>query len=76
MTTPPAPPPTPPEPPRMGALVRDRDGDVWRRGRTRWTCQTPVDGVRVRRVGRLPWSGLVSMYGPLTVIDLNDRKDT
>ena len=53
------------EPKRRGALVRDRDGDLWRRGNTRWTCQAAVDGQRVLRVGRLHWSALVSMYGPL-----------
>lgn len=59
--------PSPPEPTRRGAVVVDRDGDRWRRGTTRWTCLAPVDGVRVRSVGRLPWYALVSMYGPLTV---------
>lgn len=64
------------EPPRMGAIVRDRDGDTWRRGRTRWSCEAPVDGQRIGQVGRLRWDALVSMYGPLTVVDLNDRKAT
>lgn len=59
-----------PEPKRMGATVVDRDGDVWKRGRTMWTCQAPVDGGRVRRVGRLPWSALVRNYGPFQSIDL------
>ncbi len=58
---------TPAEPQRRGAVVVDRDGDRWRRGNTRWNCLAPVDGVRVLRVGRLPWSALVRMYGPLTV---------
>ena len=58
----------PPEPPKMGALVRDNDGHVWKRGRTRWTCLTPVDGVRVTQVGRLPWYALVARYGPLTEV--------
>lgn len=61
------------EPARMGARVRDRDGDTWRKGRTRWTCEAPVDGRRVTSVGRLPWSALVSQYGPVQVVDLNDR---
>lgn len=56
------------QPMKMGSLVRDKDGDLWRRGRTRWSCEAPVDGVRVTRVGRLPWSALHSMYGPLTVV--------
>jgi len=53
------------EPTQRGARVRDRDGDVWRRGTTRWTCEAPVDGVRIERVGRLRWYALESMYGPL-----------
>ena len=56
------------EPMKMGSLVRDRDGDEWQRGRTRWTCKAPVDGRRVTRVGRLPWYALASQYGPLTVL--------
>ena len=54
------------EPKARGSLVRDRDGDLWKRGNTRWTCQASVDGERVLRVGRLPWFALVSQYGPLT----------
>ena len=54
--------------PRMGDRVRDKDGDVWRFGRTRWSCEAPVDGVRVTRVGRLPTSALESMYGPLAPV--------
>lgn len=71
------------EPLRMGALVEDRDGHQWRRGRTIWTCLAPV-GTRyrdaktgrpqvVQRVGRLPWHALTSMSGPIRVVDLNDR---
>jgi hypothetical protein len=56
------------EPKKRGAKVRDRDGDVWVRGNTRWTCQAPVDGVRVRRVGRLPWFALKDQYGPLSEV--------
>lgn len=56
------------EPKRMYSLVRDRDGDLWQRGRTRWSCLAPIDGVRVARVGRLPWYALRSQYGPLTLI--------
>lgn len=57
------------EPKRRGAIVVDRDGDRWRRGNTRWNCMAQVDGVRVLRVGRLPWSALKSMYGPLRLDD-------
>ena len=71
------------EPLRRGALVEDADGHPWRRGTTRWTCETPV-GTRyfsqakkrfmtVENVGRLPWSALQRSYGPLRVVDLNDR---
>jgi hypothetical protein len=63
----------PEEPKRRGARVRDKDGDTWRRGTTRWNCEAAVDGVRVTRAGRLPWVNLVQWYGPLEVIDLNDR---
>lgn len=56
--------------PKRGTVVRDRDGDLWRRGNTRWSCMAPVDGVRVRRVGRLPWGPLVQMYGPITVVEI------
>lgn len=61
------------EPKRMGARVVDKDGDTWRRGRTRWTCEAAVDGRRVSSVGRMTWSGLVSAYGPVRALDLNDR---
>lgn len=57
------------EPQSRGALVRDKDGDLWRRGNTRWSCLAPVDGVRVLRAGRLPWHALKSQYGPLTVVE-------
>ena len=57
------------EPKRRGAKVRDREGDVWKRGNTRWSCETPVDGIRVTRVGRLPWYALARQYGPLTLIE-------
>jgi len=59
------------EPKRRYSVVRDREGDLWKRGNTRWTCQTPVDGVRVLRVGRLHWTALARMYGPLTVVEAN-----
>jgi len=57
------------EPRKRGTRVRDREGDVWRRGNTRWSCEAPVDGVRVLRAGRLPWYALVSQYGPLTLVE-------
>lgn len=75
--------PTTGEPLRMGAVVEDRDGHQWRRGRTLWTCLAPV-GARYRdaqtgrltvvaRVGRLPWAALRQASGPLRVVDLHDR---
>lgn len=57
------------EPKRRYALVRDRDGDVWRRGNTRWTCTTPVGTRGITNVGRLHWADLVRMYGPLTEVE-------
>lgn len=63
------------EPKKMYSLVRDKDGDTWLRGRTRWTCQAPVDGNRVSRVGRLPWYALVTQYGPLEVIRVGKEAD-
>lgn len=64
------------EPKKMDSLVRDKEGDLWRRGRTRWTCQAAVDGLRVMRVGRLPWHTLASMYGPLAVVRIGKEKAT
>jgi hypothetical protein len=62
------------EPKRRYAVVRDVDGHLWKRGNTRWTCQSPINGRDVTRVGRLPWSSLVSEYGPLTVVVEDPRK--
>jgi hypothetical protein len=64
--------------PKMGTIVIDRDGDAWRWGRTRWSCLTPLDGIRVINVGRLPQSALISQYGPIRIIgDKNSwRYDT
>lgn len=56
------------EPQKMYSLVRDKDGDIWQRGRTRWTCQTPVGSRGVTNVGRLPWYALVRQYGPLILV--------
>jgi hypothetical protein len=58
----------PGEPMKMYSLVRDRAGDLWERGRTRWTCLARVDGRRILRVARLSWSSLNSMYGPVEVV--------
>lgn len=65
----------PPEPKRRGALDRDRDGDTWRRGTRLWSCTAPVDGRRVRAVARMSWDGLTLAYGPVQVLDLNDRPE-
>lgn len=67
------------EPEKRGARVKDRDGHIWRKGTTRWTCEAPI-GTRyfdtrknrmavVESVGRLPWSNLASEYGPLTLVE-------
>lgn len=56
------------EPLKMGSRVLDRQGDIWRRGRTRWTCTAAVDGRRVMRVGRLHWHALEATYGPLQIV--------
>ena len=53
---------------KMGTIAIDREGDTWRWGRTRWTCLTPIDDVRVLSVGRLPQGPLIRQYGPLKVI--------
>lgn len=79
-------PPTEPlteEPKRMGATVRDIDGHIWRHGRTRWSCETPI-GTRyfdhklqrpavVTSVGRLHWGDLLSTYGPLILVSDGQR---
>lgn len=59
------------EPKRRYAVVQDAEGHRWERGTTRWTCLSPVNGRDVTAVGRLGWSSLVSMYGPITVVDEN-----
>lgn len=56
------------EPKKRGSLVRDKDGDLWRRGNTRWSCLAEVDGTRVLRVARLPWYALVDQYGPVELV--------
>lgn len=71
------------EPLRRGARVVDADGHEWRRGTTRWSCLAPVGEryfsvakkryLTVESVGRLPWFALKRSYGPLSVVDLNDR---
>lgn len=56
------------EPKRRYTVVRDKDGDQWRRGNTRWTCTTPVGSRGVTNVGRLGWHDLNRMYGPLILV--------
>lgn len=48
-----------------GTLVRDRDGDVWRKGTAwwHWTGRTADTGP-----GKLLWNSLERMYGPLVVV--------
>lgn len=54
--------------PAPASIVLDRFGDAWERGRTRWTCITPVDGARIVSVARMPWSALAGRYGPVRLI--------
>lgn len=53
---------------KRGMVARDRFGDAWRRGNTRWTCLSPVDGERIQSVARLPHGELLSQYGPVVQI--------
>lgn len=50
---------------KRGTLVRDREGDVWRKGTAwwHWTGRSADTGP-----GKLLWPQLDQMYGPLTVI--------
>ena len=63
---------TPDSKARRGTIARDREGDLWRFGRSRWWCLAPTDGVRVTRVARLGTADLVSEYGPV-VVERTDR---
>jgi len=49
--------------PAMGSVVIDREGDAWHVGRTRMSCMSAVDGVRIHRVARVPASP-GSSFGP------------
>ncbi len=53
---------------KMGTLAIDKTRDVWRNGRTRWSCIAEVDGIRIRNVARLPQGTMMRQYGPLKVI--------
>ncbi|WIE81424.1 hypothetical protein [Curtobacterium sp. MCSS17_016] len=53
---------------KMGTLAIDKDRDVWRNGRTRWSCTADVDGERIRNTARLPQFAMMRQYGPLKVI--------
>lgn len=64
------------EPLRMHSIVVDSQGDQWVRGRVWWKCLAKVDGERVRNVGRLHWSDLVRMYGPIRVLREGKRAST
>jgi hypothetical protein len=54
--------------PRRAVVVIDKAGDAWRWGRTRWSCLSAVDGVRIVQAARLPHDELVSQYGPIRTI--------
>jgi hypothetical protein len=62
----------PDAPARRGTVAIDSQGDAWKRGTTRWTCTTSVDGQRIRSVGRLPQNELLRQYGPLRQIGTKD----
>jgi hypothetical protein len=53
------------DPYRRGTLVRDREGDVWRKGTAWWHW---TDRNRTTGPGKLLWGDLDRRYGPLTVV--------
>jgi hypothetical protein len=55
----------PAEPARRGAVVRDRNGDVWQRGASRWTCMKVMEGGPVQHLARQTWEDVWKSYGPL-----------
>lgn len=46
-------------------MVRDREGDVWRKGTAWWHW---TDRSRTTGPGKLLWGDLDRRYGPLTVV--------
>ena len=54
-----------------GTRVRDKDGDVWRKGTAwwHWTERSTDTGP-----GKLLWHQLEQQYGPLVVIEVPAKK--
>lgn len=51
------------EPRRLYSVVRDRDGELWMRGRKWWYWQRRAPS---EAPGKLRWASLEKDYGPLT----------
>lgn len=52
------------EPKKLYSVVRDRDGEIWMRGRKWWYWQRRKPSTAP---GKLMWHHLEQDYGPLTV---------
>lgn len=48
-----------------GTLVRDREGDIWRKGTTWWLWTGRETGTGA---GKMRWSDLVRRYGPIELV--------
>lgn len=62
-----------PEPAYVGAVVRDRDGFLWRRAQRLWHSHVYDDPGYPP--ARLPWSALQLDYGPLAVDNGTDSAE-
>ena len=62
------------EPKRLYSVVRDRDGELWMRGRKWWYWQNHR-GVQGGGPGKLQWAALERMYGPLTTDADTERRE-
>lgn len=63
-----------PEPKRLYSVVRDRDGELWMRGRKWWYWQNHR-GIQGGGPGKLHWNMLEKEYGPLTVDADTERRE-
>ncbi len=54
------------EPKKLYSVIRDRDGELWMRGRKWWYWQ-PQRGDGEGGPGKLAWRELTRMYGPFSV---------
>jgi len=52
------------EPKALYSVVRDRDGELWMRGRKWWYWQRKTPSAAA---GKLHWNDLAKQYGPLSV---------